>query len=66
MTTVTSGCQTCRRKTLMVVKCKCEKIVCFDCRYPEGHSCTFDYKKEARQQLTEKNPVIKGQKLDKV
>jgi hypothetical protein len=56
----------CKRKTLLTVTCKCEKIVCFGCRHPDQHKCSFDYKEEGRKQLTLNNPVIKTQKLDKV
>jgi hypothetical protein len=50
----------------MKITCKCEMIVCFDCRYPELHDCTFDYKEEARKLLEKNNPVVVSEKLEKV
>ena len=46
--------------------CKCELVVCFNCRYPDKHNCTFDYKEEARKQLEKNNPIVVSEKLEKV
>ena len=64
--TAKRGCQACKRKTLMKITCRCEMIVCLDCRYPELHDCAFDYKEEARQLLEKNNPVVVSEKLEKV
>ena len=41
-------------------------VVCFTCRHPEDHKCTFDYQKEAREKLTNDNPVVVASKIEKV
>jgi hypothetical protein len=33
---------------------------------PEQHGCTFDFKKEATDLLTKKNPKVVAEKLDKI
>ena len=40
--------------------------VCFNCRYPDVHKCTFDYQKITREKLTKDNPVIVSEKLNKI
>lgn len=66
MSTARPGCQHCKRKTLMKITCKCSKVVCFNCRYPEIHDCKFDYQKEAKECLTKNNPIVVSEKLDKI
>ena len=61
-----TGCAQCKKKTLMVIKCKCNKTVCFSCRYPEDHSCSFDYKAEGEILLKKQNPVVVSSKIDKI
>ena len=56
-------CSVCRKKTTFVIKCKCEKIVCIQHRYPEDHACNFDYKKEGKDLLIKQNPNVKSPKL---
>jgi len=64
--TVKRGCQACRRKTVMKITCKCDMVVCFECRYPDKHGCTFDYKEEGRKLLEKNNPIVVSEKLEKV
>jgi len=64
--TVRRGCQACKRKTHLKITCKCNLVVCFDCRYPELHNCTFDYTNEAKKLLEKNNPVIISKKLENV
>jgi hypothetical protein len=66
MSTARLGCQQCKRKALLKVTCKCDLVVCFDCRYPELHNCKFNYQKEAKDQLTKNNPIVVSEKLDKI
>ena len=66
MSTAKLGCQQCKRKTLLKVTCKCNLIVCFECRHPELHDCKFDYQKECREQITRNNPIVVTEKLDKI
>lgn len=64
--TASRGCQSCRKKTIMKITCKCQLVVCFNCRYPDKHNCTFDYKEEGRNLLEKNNPVVISEKLEKV
>jgi AN1-type zinc finger and ubiquitin domain-containing protein 1 len=63
-------CEYCKIKkisTTFSFSCKCSyKSLCPDCRIPEKHACTFDYKAEGRKLLDTQNPRIIGVKLDKI
>ena len=59
-------CLACRIKTLVLIKCKCENSYCSKCRDADKHECTFDYRRNAQQELTEKNPIIKSKKLEEI
>lgn len=50
----------------MEYKCPCKKIFCIKCRLPEQHNCDFDFFKENRNRLLKDNPVIVGEKVDKI
>jgi hypothetical protein len=51
---------------MMHYKCSCQNIFCIKCRIPELHNCTFDFQEEYKKQLTKNNPVVRGQKVDKI
>lgn len=37
-------CHECGRIILFKCICKCKGIYCIDCRMPEDHKCTFNFK----------------------
>ena len=59
-------CSKCKKKTMILFTCKCEKTFCVRCKYPEEHNCTFDYKKYAKDILKINNPKIINDKIDKI
>ncbi|KAL2331934.1 hypothetical protein Fmac_019515 [Flemingia macrophylla] len=60
-------CATCRRRLgLTGFKCRCGMMLCGTHRYPEQHACEFDFKGLGREQIAKANPVVKGEKLDKI
>lgn len=46
--------------------CRCGSKYCSLHRYPETHSCTYDYKTEGRKLLEKNNPVVAAPKLPKI
>jgi AN1-type zinc finger and ubiquitin domain-containing protein 1 len=50
----------------MIVKCRCDKLVCIDCRYPEDHMCSFNYKEEGRELLIKNNEKVVASKIQKI
>uniref|UniRef100_A0A6C0JYX8 AN1-type domain-containing protein n=1 Tax=viral metagenome TaxID=1070528 RepID=A0A6C0JYX8_9ZZZZ len=60
------GCSNCKRKCSILVQCKCEKIVCVACRYPEDHACTFDAKKDHQEKLRTTNIQCVAPKVDTI
>ncbi len=63
-------CEACKIKKISSVfsfNCKCGlKALCDQCRYPENHKCTYDYRKEGIKLLDKQNPKIIGVKVDKI
>ncbi|CAI0544276.1 unnamed protein product [Linum tenue] len=41
-------------------------VFCGGHRYPEQHSCGFDFKSMGKEQIAKANPVVKGEKLHKI
>ncbi|KAI3967222.1 hypothetical protein MKW92_012319 [Papaver armeniacum] len=59
-------CFSCNKKLgLTAVKCKCGAVFCSAHRYPEKHSCEFDYKGVGREILAKLNPQVKADKIDR-
>lgn len=60
-------CSTCRKKVgLTGFRCRCGVTFCTTHRYPETHSCAFDYKAAGREAIAKANPLIKARKLEKI
>ncbi|KAL5056277.1 hypothetical protein RYX36_036959 [Vicia faba] len=60
-------CGCCRRRVgLTGFKCRCGLTLCGSHRYPEQHGCGFDFKGMGREQIKKANPVVKGEKLNKI
>lgn len=60
-------CMTCRRRVgLTGFKCRCGLTLCSSHRYPEQHGCEFDFKGMGREQIAKANPVVKGEKLQRI
>ncbi|KAI3939842.1 hypothetical protein MKW98_029618 [Papaver atlanticum] len=59
-------CFSCNKKVgLTGIKCKCGSVFCSLHRYPEKHSCDFDYKSVGRETLARLNPQVKADKIDR-
>nr|KJB09050.1 hypothetical protein B456_001G121500 [Gossypium raimondii] len=60
-------CMTCKKRVgLTGFKCRCGMVFCGTHRYPENHGCSFDFKGMGKQQIAKSNPVVKGEKLQKI
>ncbi|XP_051120004.1 zinc finger A20 and AN1 domain-containing stress-associated protein 5-like [Andrographis paniculata] len=60
-------CGACRKRVGLVgFTCRCGFTFCGSHRFPEEHSCRFDYKAAGRAAIARANPVVKGKKLDKI
>ncbi|KAI3939847.1 hypothetical protein MKW98_029623 [Papaver atlanticum] len=65
-TVVKHRCFSCNKKVgLTGIKCKCGSVFCSLHRYPEKHSCDFDYKGVGRESLAKLNPQVKADKIDR-
>ncbi|XP_047436870.1 AN1-type zinc finger protein 6 isoform X2 [Mugil cephalus] len=60
-------CFTCRKKVgLTGFDCRCGNVFCCIHRYSDVHNCTFDYKADAAEKIRKENPVIVGEKIQKI
>jgi len=60
-------CGVCRKKLgLTAFQCRCGLYFCGLHRYSDKHDCQFDYKENGRQELSKANPVIAGEKIQKL
>lgn len=60
-------CHTCKKKVgLTGFQCRCGGLYCSMHRYSDKHECTFDYKEMAQNQIRKNNPVVVGQKIQKI
>ena len=60
------NCSKCKKTLLIPMKCKCEKSFCIKCRMPESHSCEFNFQEYGKQLVKKQNPVVIGEKIEKV
>jgi hypothetical protein len=59
-------CQFCKRKSHVLIECKCGSKVCLKCKIPETHSCAFDFRLSAQYKLAINNPTIIAKKLEQI
>jgi len=60
-------CALCRKKVgLTGFDCRCGGLYCAAHRYSDKHDCTFDYRELGVQEIRRKNPVVTGQKIQKI
>ena len=59
------GCK--RRLTLTDFACRCGKTCCPSHRFSDDHACTYDYKKDAKQELLKTmSSAVTGVKVEKI
>ena len=46
--------------------CRCGGLFCSVHRYSNEHRCTFDYRNLGAEEIRRNNPVIKGEKIQKI
>ncbi|XP_072258608.1 AN1-type zinc finger protein 6 isoform X1 [Pyxicephalus adspersus] len=60
-------CNFCRKKVgLTGFECRCGNVFCGTHRYSDVHNCSFDYKAEAAAKIRKENPVVVGEKIQKI
>lgn len=60
-------CRICRKKVgLTGFQCRCGGLFCSLHRYSNEHDCTFDYKEMGAQEIRKNNPVVVGDKIQKI
>ncbi|XP_013778320.1 AN1-type zinc finger protein 6-like [Limulus polyphemus] len=60
-------CQLCRKKVgLTGFECRCGGLFCSVHRYVNEHNCSFDYKQHGAQEIRKNNPLVVGEKVQKI
>ncbi|XP_063781534.1 AN1-type zinc finger protein 6 isoform X2 [Pseudophryne corroboree] len=60
-------CNMCRKKVgLTGFECRCGNVFCGTHRYSDVHSCSYDYKADAAEKIRKENPVVIGEKIQKI
>ncbi|KAI3970096.1 hypothetical protein MKW92_052860 [Papaver armeniacum] len=63
---VKNRCFSCNKKVgLTGITCKCGSVFCSVHRYPEKHSCDFDYKAAGKETIAKLNPQVKADKIER-
>lgn len=60
-------CEVCRKKVgLTGFSCRCEGLFCSIHRYSDKHDCQFDYRQLGQDEIRKNNPVVVGEKVNKI
>lgn len=60
-------CLSCKKKVgLTGFSCRCGGLFCSIHRYSDKHECNFDYKAMGEKEISEANPVVVAQKINKI
>ncbi|XP_072137484.1 AN1-type zinc finger protein 6-like [Mobula birostris] len=60
-------CFLCKKKVgLTGFECRCGNLYCSVHRYSDMHDCHFDYKADAAEKIRKENPMVVGEKLQKI
>jgi len=60
-------CLTCKKRVgLTGFECRCGGLFCSMHRYSDTHSCAFNYRELAQEQIRKNNPVVAGEKVKKI
>uniref|UniRef100_A0A8C6VPQ6 AN1-type zinc finger protein 6 n=1 Tax=Naja naja TaxID=35670 RepID=A0A8C6VPQ6_NAJNA len=60
-------CFMCRKKVgLTGFECRCGNVYCAAHRYSDVHSCSYNYKADAAEKIRKENPVVVGEKIQKI
>ncbi|XP_023011550.2 zinc finger AN1-type doctor no isoform X2 [Leptinotarsa decemlineata] len=60
-------CHNCRKKVgLTGFQCRCGNLFCAIHRYSDKHDCSFNYREMGAQEIRRNNPVVVGEKIQKI
>ncbi|XP_065170818.1 AN1-type zinc finger protein 6 [Atheta coriaria] len=60
-------CAVCRKKVgLTGFECRCGGLFCAAHRYSDKHDCSFNYREMGAQEIRRNNPVVVGEKIQKI
>ncbi|XP_055644319.1 AN1-type zinc finger protein 5-like [Toxorhynchites rutilus septentrionalis] len=60
-------CMVCRKKIgLIACQCRCGGLFCGIHRYSDKHGCTYDYRGAGADEIRNSNPLVNGEKIQKI
>ena len=60
-------CAVCRKKVgLTGFQCRCGGLFCAVHRYSDKHDCSFNYREMGAEEIRRNNPVVVGEKIQKI
>ncbi|XP_030045695.1 AN1-type zinc finger protein 6 [Microcaecilia unicolor] len=60
-------CHMCRKSVgLTGFQCRCGHTFCCVHRYSDMHNCSYDYKADAAEKIRKENPMVAGEKVQKI
>lgn len=61
-----NNCNNIFKKSAIVNECKCQKIFCLNCSPYYMHTCSFNWLKDKKENLTESNPQVNFKKIENI
>ncbi|XP_043933904.1 AN1-type zinc finger protein 6 isoform X4 [Protopterus annectens] len=62
----TEGTTITKTEELQGFECRCGNVFCGTHRYSDKHNCSYDYKADAAEKIRKENPVVVGEKIQKI
>jgi len=47
----------------MLIRCPCNREFCLECRFPDTHSCVFNFRAKSEESLMRNNQKIISEKV---
>jgi hypothetical protein len=59
-------CANCHKSSMIHFDCKCNKVLCINCRQYSTHDCTYDWRSATKDRLTQVLIKIEPSKVAKI
>jgi hypothetical protein len=56
-------CNQCNKRKHILIRCPCDREYCLECRFPDTHSCVFNFRAKSDESLMKNNQKIITQKV---
>jgi predicted nucleic acid binding AN1-type Zn finger protein len=56
-------CNQCNKKKHILIRCPCNREFCLECRFPDTHSCVFNFRAKSEESLMKNNQKVISEKV---